>query len=475
LTDMTPPTNVDAERALIASLMIDMSSFPEVAEVVEADDFYHISCRAAYEVLADLAGTVDIPDPILIGERMKRKGAGADGTSFLIDIMASVPSSLNATGYAEVVRDHSRYRKIIKMAQDAATHAHRGEMSPDEVLAFVTSETGELASEDTGLLDAERLMAQSLEKSMTAAERGGVSGITTGFDSLDRLLLRFRRGEFIVPAARPGHGKTALMCSMALRMILRGVRVMFFSGEMRPEDIVNRLIAYHYGSTHVGPGLSSRDIADGRLTDKQWSDVHRIIGEISVLKERLTIRKGSYITPAIVKNGLLEYDVRYGRLPDVVMIDYIGLMGSDEPTRGDFERISSVTRKLKVMTLEMDIVTIAASQLNRDIEKRADKRPLLSDLRSSGTIEQDADRVLFIHRPEMVATEDEDPRHGVAEIIQAKMREGPTAQTELYFSGIKGFKEIDIHSVDLNSDEMWGDQLHKWQLSKAAQTADYYD
>lgn len=464
--------NVEAERALVGALMVDPMDLPLVAELVEPDDFFNPRWGAAYKAIYIHfhEGHTEM-DPVIVADKMS--GVGDDAFVMLIDAMAEA-NTIQTIGYAEVVKSTSQRRKILKMAEMMAKAAFDGEMPVEDILVKANASADFILSrEEDKMVDAGDLMSEILDKSMAAAEKGGIANITTGFDLLDQDFSRFRRGEFVVPAARPGHGKTALMVSMLDRMLDAGLRVMFFSGEMRPEDIGGRLIAYRLARKH-GMYVSSRDITEGRMKEQEWEAAHQVMGELSLMKERFSVNRGfSSFRPGQVKNRIYAYELRHGRKPDVVMLDYLGLMESDEKQENTRERISSITRALKTMALDLDIVVIAASQLNRAIESRAAKKPMLSDLRDSGSTEQDADRVIFIYRAE--ETDDPDARPHIAEIIQAKMREGPTGQVELYFSGVSGFRELSVREADINSSDAWSDELQQWRQSEVAKAARDYD
>jgi replicative DNA helicase len=465
--------NVAAEKALIGALMVDPSDVSAVAEMIEPGDFFNPRWGSAFKAIYQHyhEGNTEM-DAIVIADRMS--GIGTDDPfSALLDAMAEA-NTMQTLNYAGVVKNTSQRRMILQTAEKMAAAAFAGEMTVEDILVDASARTDAiLRREEDRMVDAHELMGDILNKSMDAAADGGIANISTGFGSLDQTFTRIRRGEFVVPAARPGHGKTALMVSMLDRMLDAGLRVMFFSGEMRAEDIGGRLLAYRL-SRKFDMYASSRDITEGRMKQQEWDAVHRAMGELSLMKERFTVNRyfGSF-KPGQIRNRIYAYELRHGRKPDVIMLDYLGLMDSDEKEPNTRERISSITRALKTMALDLDIVVIAASQLNRAIEIRAAKKPVLSDLRDSGSTEQDADRIWFIYRSEM--TDDPDARPNIAEIIQEKMREGPTGQVDLYFSGVGGFKELGLKMIDINSDEAWSDELQQWKQSEVARTARDYD
>jgi len=468
-------SNIEAERALIGSLLVDPTDIPMAADNLVPDDFYHLRWRNAFVAMVKLynEGVTDI-DPIVVADKATSV-PGDDTLQGIMDAM-SIGNNLMTENYVEIVKDTGQRRSVLEMAERLAQMAFAGEEGIEEMLIAAGKRSDAiLQREDDMMLSADEMMSNILDKALDAAAKGGVANITTGFDALDEEFTRIRRGELVVPAARPGHGKTALMVSMMDRMLDAGLRVMFFSAEMRAEDIGGRLLAYRL-SRKFGVNVSSRDITEGRLRQDQWSKANQAMGEVSMLKNRLTInRTFGLFTPGQIRNKINAYELRHGCKPDVVFIDYIGLMDADEPTRSAQERVSSITRELKKMPLEMDIAIVAASQLNRAIETRAEKRPVLSDLRDSGSTEQDADRIWFIYRSELSGSPDARPN--IAEVFQEKMREGPTGQLELYFSGTGGFRPLAKRNIPLNSEEVWSDELQSWQReqSHAAYTAGEYD
>jgi replicative DNA helicase len=412
-------------------------------------------------------------DPIVIGQAIDKYCDGA-GMMALMDAMTA-SSALNTKQYVEIVKDTSQRRIMLKMAEEVAQGAfdHEKPIEDTLILAKRLSDTV-LQREESKMIDARELMGNILSEAMDAGEQEGMVNFSTGFAALDREFTELQLREMVVIGARPGHGKTALMVSMMDRMLEAGTRIMFFSGEMRAEDVGGRLAAYRY-DRRVGQQISSRNLLNGRMTKEEWSNASKVMGEIGLYADRLSINRfvGS-ITPGQIRNRINAYELRNGRRPDVVMVDYLGLMESDEPSRSILERITQITRALKLLVMEYNIILIVASQLNRGIENRADKKPNLADLRDSGSTEQDADRVWFLYRSEMSEGAD-DYRPHIGEVIQAKMREGPTGQVDLYFSGTSGFKPLRTEELDINSDKAWSKELHKWQQADAAQTAEEYE
>jgi replicative DNA helicase len=420
------PHNVEAEESVLGSVLIDPEAIFRVSPFLRADDFFIVKNGWVWDAFLKLHERREPIDFVTVCNEMEARGQLAEvgGPAYISHLINVVPTAIHAEGYGRIVERASLRRKLLGAASDIAQLAYEESEDVDEVIdraeqaLFGVSER-RIARELVPVSDVVRSYYDRIQ--YLYEHRGEPLGIPTGFLDLDKLLGGLQRSDLIIVAARPGVGKTSLLLSMALNAARKHhQRVAAFSLEMSSEQIVQRLISQE-------TGIDSQRLRLGEVQEDEWD---RFVKAASDLSDTLL-----YVddTPSI---SVLQLRTKARRLHaehglDLVMVDYLQLMTGDVRSENRVQEISYISRGLKALARELNVPVIAASQLSRAVEQRSDKHPVLSDLRESGSIEQDADVVMFIYRDEMYDQQTE--RKNVAEIIVAKHRNGPTGQVELFF------------------------------------------
>jgi replicative DNA helicase len=427
--DRPSPAAVEAERALLGGLLQEPSELLRVAELVRPEDFYRPEHGALFRLLGEMQARGESIDLVTVADRIVR-GEGADrfgGAGYVAELPEHAPSTANLPHYAEVVREKAALRELIRVSLDLASSAFA---QPDDVNELIDRAAREVTGLGVGggrkswrqiseIVDEELLRIEKL------AEKGGTTtGLTTGFADLDKKLAGLHPTDLMILAARPAMGKTALALNIAQNVaLMENVAVGVFSMEMSRGQLVTRMLCCH-GLVDAGK------VRTGTLETDDWD---RFLDASEYLrKARIHIDD----TPGL---ALAELRARARRLktesPDlgVIVIDYLQLMRGDDARAPREQQISAISRGLKALAKDLECTVIGLSQLNRAVESRQDKRPLVSDLRESGAIEQDADVILFIYRDEYYNPESLDK--GLAEVIIAKQRNGPTGTVKLAFQG----------------------------------------
>ena len=423
------PQAHDAERALLGGLMMSPEQLPEVSERVAARDFYRADHRALFELLAEMSAEGGHIDLVTVAERAARGGNDEQygGLSYVLALAEEVPSTANLVHYASVVREKSTLRQLIAAAHEVEKHAFEEADTAGVLVERAAQALMELGNRDQRrswsqvslIIDEEINRIEQLAKAAT-----GVTGITTGFLDMDRKLAGFQATDLIVLAARPAMGKTALALNFAMNAALLGERpVGIFSLEMGRGQLVTRLLSC-LGTVEGGK------LRTGKLTDEDWA---RLLEASERLRQHHIFIDD---TPGVT---LSDVRARCRRLKAVapnlglIVLDYLQLMQGDDPRSPRQQQISDISRGLKILAKDLEVPVLALSQLNRGVEQRAEKRPMVSDLRESGAIEQDADVIMFIYRDEIYNPDSADK--GLAEVIIAKQRNGPTGTVKLAFQG----------------------------------------
>lgn len=422
----TPLNNTDAEQSVLGGLILDNSAWEKVENLLQASDFYHKSHQCIFHKIMEMLHHNQPVDVITLTEALKKSGETdlVGGIGYLHALVQNTPSAANIQRYAKLVRDYKIRRNVIELSHQINTLAH--ENSPDNLLENITSlvmSAADNRSSGNEGLSIGQLLPGLLDTLDARLEKNGaVSGVSTGFTDLDHKTCGLQPGDLIIIAGRPSMGKTTLAVNMAENVATNGNVALIISLEMAAAQLVERSIA-RFGS------IDTQVLRTGKLTQDDYprltfglqklQDQHLIIADdpalSSVAKIRLAARKTKQ------KQGKL----------DLIVIDYLQLMQGTGNTRN--EEISGITRSLKLLAKELDCPIILLSQLSRDVEKRADKRPLLSDLRDSGSIEQDADVVLMAYRDDYYNSES--AFKGYAELLIRKQRMGPLADIYLCFEG----------------------------------------
>jgi replicative DNA helicase len=424
--DRMVPHSVEAEEAVLGSLLIDPESIFRVSPFLHPDDFYIVKDRWVYEACLALHERREPIDFVTVTEELEKRGQLAEmgGPAFISYLINVVPTAIHAEGYGRIVERTAVRRKLLQAASDIAQYAYDEAADVDDTIdkseqvLFAVSQR----RQSRDLLPISEVMRSYYERIEYLYEhRGEPLGIPTGFIDLDKLLGGLQRSDLIIVAARPGVGKTSLMLSMALNAARKfHQRVAIFTLEMSSEQIVQRLIS-------AETGIDSQRLRLGELREDEWP---LFVQASSALGDTLLYLDD---TPSI---SVLQLRTKARRLHaehglDLIILDYLQLMTGDTRAENRVQEISYISRSLKALARELHVPVMAASQLSRSVEQRGDKKPVLSDLRESGSIEQDADVVMFIYRDDVYNPDSE--RKNVAEIMVAKHRNGPTGTIELYF------------------------------------------
>ena len=423
------PSNLDAERAVLSAILRDNAVYTRVGDVLGAEDFYLEAHRAIFEAVTALAGEGQHVDAVTLAETLHKHAAleRAGGPAYLGDVVDYVGTTAGVKRYVEIIREKASVRRMIRAATEIATDGYEETIDVADYLDQSQRRVFEVLSRDlktTGESIREVLKRAVRQLEKLAASKEGIIGLTTGYRDLDDLLLGLHRSDLMILAARPAMGKTTLAMNVATNAALLGeAAVAVFSLEMSKEQLALRLLA-----SEARVGL--KDLRAGHIRDTDWP---KLTGAASRLGEsRIFIDD----TPAI---SLMELRAKARRLKledrcDLVVVDYLQLMRSGKNLDSREQEISEISRGLKSLGKELDVPVMALSQLNRVVESRKDKRPILSDLRESGAIEQDADVIVFIYRDE-VYNDTTPENENKAEIIIGKHRNGPTGTVDLRFFG----------------------------------------
>ncbi len=420
----TMPNDRTAEEAVLGSMIMDREAVLTVSEILTKDDFYYERNGVLYEAMLELYGEGKEIDPVTLQSRLVSKSLPESYASveFINSIVAAVPTTVNVKEYADIVKSRSMLRSIIKMNQKLETLCFKQEETVDALLDETEHELSDLVrmrgvSDETPI---DKIVTKVLEKIQKASEQtGNVTGIPSGFTDLDYKTAGLQPSDLILIAARPSMGKTALALNIAEHVAIQeGLTTAIFSLEMSNDQIVNRILS-------LETGVEAQNLRSGTLKDTDWDAIMQGAGTIA--NSKLIIDD----TPAITVSALRSKCRKYKNENDLqlVIIDYLQLMQSGRNIDSRQQEISEISRSLKALARELNVPVIALSQLNRGVEQREDKRPMLSDLRDSGAIEQDADVVMFIYRDDYYNHDSKDK--GISEIIIAKQRNGPVGTVRL--------------------------------------------
>lgn len=419
------PHSIEAEQSVIGSMLMDRDAIIAASEIVTAGDFYQHQYGIMYEAILELFNESLPVDLVTLQNRLKEKDVPPEVSSldFVRDILTTVPTSANVKSYANIVRDKAVLRRLIKVNEDIANTCYAGK-EPLETILATTEKTifNLLQNRNSGDFVPIRQVAMNvLEKIEEASKnQGTVTGIPTGFIDLDYKTSGLQPSDFILIAARPSMGKTAFVLNLVDHIsVKKGLPCMVFSLEMSKEQLVNRMLA-------MESNVDSQKLRTGTLSDSDWDAVVEGIGVIG--NSKLIIDDTPGISIMELRSRCRKMKLEYGL--SAVIIDYLQLMsGSGKGGDNRQQEISEISRSLKALARELNAPVIALSQLSRACETRQDHRPMLSDLRESGAIEQDADVVMFLYRDDYYNKDTDMPN--IAEVIIAKQRNGPIGTVNL--------------------------------------------
>jgi len=427
-----PPHSIEGESSVLGGLLLDNTAWDRVGDVLLDNDFYRYEHKLIYAAIGMLVNANKPADVITVYEHLQSQGKADEigGLAYLNSLAQYVPSASNIRRYAEIVRDRSILRKLVSASDEIATNAFNplGRavsqiVDEAEQKIFNIGEQGKRNQE--GFQAMESLVVKLLDRVQEMADNpNDVTGVRTGFYDLDRLTAGLQAGDLIVLAARPSMGKTALAINIAEHVALNeGLPVAVFSMEMGAAQLAVRIV----GS--IGR-IDQGHLRTGRLTDEEWPRLSEAIEKLRTIS--LHIDESPGLNSSEVRANARRLSRQYGQL-GLIVVDYLQLMsGSSSDGENRATELGEISRGLKMLARELKCPVIALSQLNRSVEQRPDKRPMMSDLRESGAIEQDADIIMFIYRDEYY-TKDACKEPGVAEVIIAKQRNGPTGTVKLAF------------------------------------------
>lgn len=430
--ERTPPQDIAAEQGALGGMLLSKDAIADVVEVVRARDFYRPAHQTIYEAILDLYGRGEPADAVTVSAELTRTGqlAKVGGAPYLHTLIASVPTAANAGYYAEIVRERAILRRLVEAGTRIVQLAYgaaggQGGDLPDVVdraQAAVYEVTESRTSEDC--LPLEKLLPATFEELESIDGRDGtLTGVPTGFADLDALTHGLHPGQLVIVAARPGIGKSTLGLDLARSASIRhGLTSVIFSLEMSRSEITMRLLS-------AEARVPLHHMRTGHMGDEDWQRLARRMGEVA--EAPLFIDDSPNLSMMEIRAKARRLKQRHDLR--LVVVDYMQLMQSPRRVENRQQEVSEISRAMKLLAKELDVPVIAISQLNRGPEQRQDKKPLLSDLRESGSLEQDADVVILLYRED--AFERESPRAGEADLIVAKHRNGPTATVAVAFQG----------------------------------------
>jgi len=433
-----PPHNLEAEESVLGALLLDRDAIIRVASTLKAEDFYRGAHAAIYRVILDLYNRREPADLLTVAAELDRRDelANVGGRAGLSDLALKVPTSVHVEFYSQIVERTATLRKIITAGTQIVNIGYNERMETDEALDAAQRAIHEVAQGRSGrdFVSIGEVLEQYFDKlDFLQQHRGEVVGVPTGFQDLDQLTGGFQRSDLIILAARPGVGKTSFSLALAYNAAVAGKIVAVFNLEMPAEQLVQRLLS-------METGIDSHRLRLGHINDEEWESISRAFGKLSELQ--------IYIddTPGI---GIMELRSKARRLQaerglDFVQIDYLQLMQGSRRSDNRVQEVSEISRGLKGLARELNVPVLSMAQLSRSVESRSSHIPMLSDLRESGSIEQDADMVTFIYREELYDPETE--KKGLAELHIAKHRNGPLGVVNLrFFEKTTRFADLELY------------------------------
>lgn len=424
------PHSIEAEQSVVGAMLMDKEAILTAAEIVSGQDFYQSAYGVVFDSMVELFNEGKPVDLITLQERLKEKDVPPEIASleFVRDLVSAVPTSANVKYYAQIVADKAMLRKLIKLNDEISNTCYAGKESLEAILETTEKSMFQLLQQrNTGeYVPIRQVVLNALDKIEKASKsKGTVTGIPTGFIDLDYKLSGLQPSDLILVAARPSMGKTAFVLNIAQYVAFKKDRATaIFSLEMSKEQLVNRLFS-------LESQVDAQALRTGNMKDSDWEKLIEGAGIIG--KSKLIIDDTPGISVSELRSKCRKYKLEHGL--DLIIIDYLQLMTGSVGKRSESrqQEISEISRSLKGLARELNVPVIALSQLSRAVESRPDKRPMLSDLRESGAIEQDADVVMFIYRDEYYNKDSEYKKQ--AEIIIAKQRNGPVGTVHLAWLG----------------------------------------
>ncbi|NJD19247.1 MAG: replicative DNA helicase [Gemmatimonadetes bacterium] len=433
--DRTPPYSMEAETAVLGGMLIDREAVSRAIEHVNESMFYRESNRRLYRAMVRLYERGGVIDVITVSDELKKTAEldAAGGLDYLASLVDAVPTAANVEYHARIVRDKALLRRLMEQASQIIRDVYdQGEREVDEILDAAEARIFQVAESHKreGFVWIKEILWSAFEHIEKLQESaGGITGVPTGFPDLDRMTTGFQKGDLCIVAGRPSMGKTSwVMNAAANAAIGHSIPVALFSLEMSSEQLVQRLLC-------AEGRIDAQRLRRGRLTPEEHQRLAAAAGHLNTAPIWIDDSPGVNVLEIRAKARRLQSELRSsGKDLGMVVIAYLQLMAAASRSENRVQEVSEISRGLKALARELEVPVVALSQLSRGPEQRTDKRPMLSDLRESGSIEQDADVVMFLYRPEYYApAEKREELEGKSELIVGKQRNGPTGVVELYF------------------------------------------
>lgn len=418
------PHSVEAEQSVIGSMLMGREAISVASEMLSSEDFYQHQYGVIFDAMVELFNEGKPVDLVTLQNRLKEKDVPPEISSmeFVRDLLNAVPTSANIKYYATIVSEKAVLRRLIKLTEEISNDCYLNKEPVETILEDTEKRMFQLLQQRNSgdFVPIRQVVMNSLENIEKASRtKGSVTGLATGFTDLDYKTSGFQPSDLILVAARPSMGKTALVLNIAQHMAFKQNRhVAIFSLEMSKEQLMNRLLS-------MESKVDSQNMRTGNLKDEDWAKLIESAGIIG--DSNLMIDDTPGISIRELRSKCRKFKLEYGL--DIIMIDYLQLMSGSGKSDSRQQEISDISRSLKAIARELSVPVVALSQLSRAVESRTDHRPMLSDLRESGAIEQDADVVMFIYRDDYYNKDSENK--GIAEVIIAKQRNGPIGTVNL--------------------------------------------
>ena len=421
-----PPHNLEAEESLLGAMLLSRDAIASAVETCSADDFYKPAHGHVFEAITSLYGQGEPADPVTVADELRRADLleAIGGPAILVSLQANTPATSNAARYARIVEEHALLRRLIGVAGEIAEMGYSVPEDVEHVVDQAETLVFQVAQRRTSdtLRPIKELLEDSLDRLEALFGRGEtITGVPTGYLDLDEQLAGLQPSNLVIVGARPGMGKTSFALGMVANAAMEAnTPVLFFSLEMSHSEISQRLLC-------AEARVDATRMRNGRLQESDWPKITHAIGRLA--EAPIYVDDNPNVTVMDIRAKARRMKSRDGL--GLVVVDYLQLMTGRSRAENRQVEVSEISRSLKILARELEVPVVALSQLSRNLEMRADKRPLLADLRESGSLEQDADVVMFIYRDELYDPESSD--RGTAEIIVAKHRSGPTGKTQLAF------------------------------------------
>lgn len=427
LPERVPPQNIEAEQAVLGAMLIKKEAILEVQEILRPDDFYREAHRIVFEAMLELSGNDEAVDLVTLTEQLRKSGTleKIGGLPFITQLANMVPTAANVAYHAKIVKEKAELRNLINAATEIAGAAYEDTDDVANIMDEAEKKILAVANRQNGGVfePMKNIVMRTFERINVLYEsRGGLTGISSGFKDLDKLTSGLQKSDLILVAARPSMGKTAFTLNIASYCGLHNNTVAFFSLEMSKEQLMQRMLCSE-------GGIDASRLRTGQLDEGEWNHLVETADRLS--RAPIFIDDTAGITVMELRSKARRLKAEHGL--DLIVIDYLQLMQGRPNRNGDNrqQEISEISRSLKALARELDVPVIALSQLSRSVESRQIKKPMLSDLRESGSLEQDADIVMFLYREDYYDKDTENKN--ITEVIIAKHRNGPVDSISLFF------------------------------------------